>query len=216
MGGDPRFDFSRTFRPATLRLCTRWWGGSVRVSNGLNSSFCPWTGQPVAAQKWRASEFPSLLMANWVMKALLGHSVIEWKPNIEHAFSCRSCSCKVSKPPDVDLLNSRMSLGLYIEMLCLYTPQPIYTTHYKALVRPTFRLLANSSCKFEFLTPDRLPSPSKHSSGSTVVASTSAQVHNCRNSGSSLYSIASTTLSPITGKNLYACPLPPVARKRPS
>lgn len=218
MGGDPRFDFSRTCFDL-LHLDPAHRGEAVQCTCRMVlilHSACGWDNLS-RPQKWRASEFPPLLMARLVgsPKALPGSSVIEWKPNIEHASCCKSCSCKILHS-DVDLNKVVCTWILCLNAVPIYAAANIYNTLYKALPRPNFLLLANSSCKFEFLTPDRLPSPSKQSSESTGVASTSVQVHNCRNSGSSLPSIASATLSPITGKNLYACPLPPVARKRPS
>ena len=98
----------------------------------------------------------------------------------------------------------------------------IYTLHHDKYYRTPFLaalfVLASSSFKFEFLAPDRLPSPSKRSSPSEPTAGfvTVLHVHRSRNSGSRVPSSASTILSPRTGKNLYPCPLPPVARKRPS
>ena len=104
---------------------------------------------------------------------------------------------------------------------CIYILLHIYTSadqSYRAPFLAAFFVLASSSFKFEFLAPDRLPSPSKRSSPSEPTAGfvTVLHVHRSRNSGSRVPSSASTILSPRTGKNLYPCPLPPVARKRPS
>lgn len=72
-------------------------------------------------------------------------------------------------------------------------------------------VLASSSASIIPLRPDRLPS-----FVSTVLelGRSRGHAHSCCSSGSRLPSSASTILSPRTGKNLYAWPLPPVARKR--
>lgn len=73
-------------------------------------------------------------------------------------------------------------------------------TH-KTLLLLAFFPLANSSNKRNPLTPDRLPSSVARKFGSTF---DSGQAHIFFSSGSSFPSSASTTLSPITGKNLKA------------
>lgn len=80
----------------------------------------------------------------------------------------------------------------------------------------TTLFLANSSFNTIPLGPDRLPSSVQTTeviSPSAPTIGRSDHVHSRFKSSSNFPSSASTTFSPMTGRNLKAWPLPPVARK---
>lgn len=77
-------------------------------------------------------------------------------------------------------------------------------------------LFSSSSTNSMPLAPDRLPS-SVHTTPrppAGVVTGLSVQAHKRARSESRMPCMASTILSPRTGRNLYPWPLPPVAMKR--
>ena len=95
-------------------------------------------------------------------------------------------------------------------------PYPVHMEHDQSLDLDKSFLPISSLRIIPFLPP-RLPSSHAVNSSPPSTSFSSSSLRHlqiCANSGSTLPSTVATIFSPITGKNLKPCPLPPVAINR--